>query len=54
MIYGGNVHLLVANMNVKMKNTELLTDATDEVGLRVNAGKTTFMNVSSANCITES
>jgi hypothetical protein len=46
LAYADDVNLLGDNIDTINKNTESLTDAGKEVGLKVNAGKTKYMLVS--------
>jgi hypothetical protein len=43
LAYADDVNLLGDNIDTINKNTESLTDASKEVGLKVNAGKTKYM-----------
>jgi hypothetical protein len=42
LVYADNVNLLGDNIDTINKNTETLTDASNEVGLEVNAGKSSI------------
>jgi hypothetical protein len=46
LTYADDVNLLGDNINIIIKNTETLVDASKEVGLEVNVEKTTYMLVS--------
>jgi hypothetical protein len=40
LVYSDDVNLLRENINVIMKSTDTLIDASDEVGIEANIGKT--------------
>jgi hypothetical protein len=46
LAYADNVHLPGDNIDTIKKNTESVTDASKEVGLEINLGKTEHMSLS--------
>jgi hypothetical protein len=54
LAYADDVNLLGDNIDTIKKNTDILIDASMEVGLEINVDKTKYMLLSSSECRSKS